>query len=103
MKRDPSSERDDIQEGLAERDAEQRDADREVAKDIARAFGADLDGGRDDEERRNWGDWLDARNGWLDDDFDFHVMCEAEQRSADFDRYYYEVYRPVFERDDHDQ
>lgn len=69
MKRDPSSERDDIQEGLAERDAEQRDADREVAKDIARAFGADLDGGRDDEERRNWGDWLDARDGWIDADF----------------------------------
>lgn len=106
MKRSPSSEKDEIEEGIAERDADRRDAEREMAEDIARAFGADLDIRdiiREDEERRNWGDWLDARDGWLDSDFDYHAMYEAEQWSADFDRYYYEIYRPTFECDDHDQ
>ncbi len=104
MKRNPSSKRDEIEEGLAERDADQRDADREVGEDIARAFGADLDI-RDDEERRNWGEHLDhLQDSWLDDDdFGLDMPNEAEQRSDDFDRYYYEIYRPTFERDDRDQ
>jgi hypothetical protein len=94
MRRSLSSERDEIEEGLTERDAEHREAASEVAKDIARAFGADPGAERPDhyDERTNWDDWLDSQLGaWLTMDDYYGAGLDVEEQPV-----------PIFGYDDVD-